>query len=67
MDNRITELEIKLSFLEDQVDAQNTTIFRQQQQIDILIREIQSIRDQIRDNTTRPEFHSLRDEIPPHY
>ena len=67
MDNRITELEIKLSFLEDQVDEQNTTIFRQQQQIDILIREIQSLREQLRDNATRPVFRSLRDEIPPHY
>ncbi len=63
---RLTDLEVKLSFTEDLVDDLNRTIFRQQQQIDLLINEIRSLRDQLT-NMPPEERRSLRDEIPPHY
>ncbi|WP_412480361.1 SlyX family protein [Azonexus sp. IMCC34839] len=63
---RLTDLEVKLSFTEDLVDDLNRTIFRQQQQIDLLINEIRSLRDQLT-NMQPEERRSLRDEIPPHY
>ena len=63
---RLTDLEVKLSFTEDLVDDLNRTIFRQQQQIDLLITEIRSLRDQM-NNIQPEERRSLRDEIPPHY
>jgi len=63
---RLTDLEVKLSFTEDLVDDLNRTIFRQQQQIDLLINEIRSLRDQLT-NMHPEERRSLRDEIPPHY
>ncbi len=63
---RLTDLEVKLSFTEDLVDDLNRTIFRQQQQIDLLINEIRSLRDQLT-NIQPEERRSLRDEIPPHY
>lgn len=64
VDQRLTELEIKASFTEDWLEQLNQTIFRQQEQIDALIREISQLRRQI------PEGNGvthLRDELPPHY
>jgi len=66
MESRIIELEIKASFAEDMLDELNRTIFRQQQQIDLLVNEIRALRDQVR-NAQPGEQRSLRDEIPPHY
>ena len=37
MDARITELEIKISYAEDMIDELNRVVFRQQQQIDLLV------------------------------
>ncbi len=66
VESRITELEIKASYAEDMIDELNRTIFRQQQQIDLLIGQIRELRDQVQ-NSTPAERRSLLDEIPPHY
>ncbi|MBS1145135.1 MAG: SlyX protein [Proteobacteria bacterium] len=66
MESRITELEIKISYAEDLVEELNRIVFRQQEQIDLLVREIRSLRDQIQ-NAQPNEPRSLRDELPPHY
>ena len=66
VESRITELEIKISYAEDMVDELNRTVFRQQQQIDLLVAQIKALREQIQ--TDAPgEQRSLRDELPPHY
>ncbi|WP_153130616.1 SlyX family protein [Dechloromonas hortensis] len=66
MESRITELEIKISYAEDMIDELNHTIFRQQQQIDLLISQLRALREQMQ--TSQPnEALSLRDELPPHY
>lgn len=66
INKRLTDLEIKLSLADDLLDQLNQTVFRQQQQIEALTREIIALRNQIPEekNTQLP---SLRDEIPPHY
>ena len=66
MESRITELEIKASYAEDQIDELNRTLFRQQQQIDMLISNIQELRQQMLSNPPAQTL-TLRDEIPPHY
>lgn len=66
MESRITDLEIKISYTEDLVEELNRTIFRQQQQIDLLAKELRNLRDQVQNNQPQ-EFRSLRDDIPPHY
>lgn len=66
MESRITELEIKISYMEDLVEELNRTVFRQQQQIDLLARELRNLRDQVQSGQPQ-EFRSLRDDIPPHY
>jgi SlyX protein len=64
VDERLTELEIKASFTEDWLEQLNQTIFRQQEQIDALIREISQLRRQMPEGNT---VTHLRDELPPHY
>jgi SlyX protein len=66
MESRITELEIKISYTEDLVDDLNRMVYRQQQQIDLLINEIKTLRDQVQ-SAAPGEQRSLRDELPPHY
>jgi SlyX protein len=48
------------------VDELNRTVFRQQQQIDTLAREINSLRQQIQ-SATPQQANSLLDDLPPHY
>ncbi len=63
---RMTELEVKFAFAEDMLDSLNATVYRQQQQIERLQREVRELREQIA-ATAPAEGRSLRDEIPPHY
>lgn len=63
---RITELEIKASYVEDTLDQLNMTIYRQQQQIDALIAEVRQLRQQVPAEGAGGA-RSLRDELPPHY
>ena len=66
IEKRLMDLEVKASFTEDLVEQLNQTIFRQQQQIDALIREVSQLRQQTPDGGSGG-FSSLRDELPPHY
>ena len=65
-EDRLAELEIKVSFADDLLDRLNELVYRQQRQIEQLQLELAALRGQWRDNTT-PTFRSLRDELPPHY
>ncbi len=65
-EKRLTDLEIKVSLADDLLDQLNQTIFRQQQQIDLLMRDITDLRNQMPEERTT-QLPSLRDELPPHY
>jgi SlyX protein len=65
-DLRLTNLEVKASFTEDMLDAINQTLYRQQQLIDRLTRDLQMLREQALDAGSGTE-RSLRDDLPPHY
>ncbi|MCE4555491.1 SlyX family protein [Pelomonas cellulosilytica] len=65
LEQRITDLEIKLSFTEDTVEQLNAVVVRQQAQIDRLVRELVELRD--RAAAEPGGVRSLRDELPPHY
>ena len=67
VERRLTELEVKLAFAEDLVERLNETVFRQQEQIDLLLREIVALRQQMRGAFDGGGLRSLRDELPPHY
>ena len=64
-DQRLTDLEIKASYTEDLLDQLNMALYRQQQQIDRLTREITQLRQQMPEDG--PASRNPRDEMPPHY
>jgi SlyX protein len=64
-DQRLTALEVKASFAEDLLEEVNHTVFRQQQQIEQLARELVALRRQMPRAADTPS--GTRDEVPPHY
>ncbi len=66
-EQRLTNLEIKASFAEDQIEQLDKVIVRQQQQIDLLLREIAELRQPVIDGDVTAVPRSLRDELPPHF
>ncbi len=65
-DKRLTELEIKVGLADDLIDQLNQTLFRQQQQIEFLAKELASLRQQMPQERST-QLPSLLDELPPHY
>jgi SlyX protein len=63
---RLMELEIKAAYAEDLLDQLNQTVYQQQRQIDLLLREVAELRRQLPEGSS-PVLRSLRDELPPHY
>jgi SlyX protein len=66
MESRITELEIKLGLNEDHLEELNRTVFRQQQQIDLLQAQMRELY-QLMQTEPPGDQRNARDEIPPHY
>jgi SlyX protein len=66
METRLAEIEMKLSFSEELLEALNSTVYRQQQQIDQLQQELRALREQVR-SAVPAEPRNLLDETPPHY
>ena len=65
-DQRLTELEIKSSYSEDLLEQLNMAVYRQQQQIDALLQELQRLRQHMPESGSGAP-RNLRDELPPHY
>jgi SlyX protein len=65
-DARLNEIEVKLGFVDDLLDALNRTVFRQQQQIEQLTLELAALRQQLRAGAAAAGGDP-RDETPPHY
>lgn len=66
LQERIMELEIKASYTEDLLEQLNMTVYRQQQQIDLLINEVRELKLQAPEGGGAA-VRNLRDELPPHY
>ena len=66
IEKRLTDLEVKASFAEDLVDHLNDLVARQQEQIELLIREVGKLKDRAPD-TGGGAARDPRDELPPHY
>ena len=65
-DQRLTNLEIKATYTEDLVEQLDEIITRQQQQIDLLLREVKELRQPLIDNIPTTG-RILRDDLPPHF
>ncbi|MES2191794.1 MAG: SlyX family protein [Pseudomonadota bacterium] len=65
-EQRLTNLEIKASFSEDLIEQLDKVIIRQQQQIDMLIREVAELKQPASDLASGMP-RNLRDDLPPHF
>lgn len=65
-EQRLTDLEIKLSYQEDLLDQLNQVVVRQQREIDLLLREVRQLRQQVPEGSG-PTFSRASEELPPHY
>lgn len=63
---RINELELKISFLDDSLEKLDQVVIRQQTQIDALISEIVTIKQSSTDGGLAAP-RNLRDDLPPHF
>jgi SlyX protein len=65
---RLVDLEVKASYAEDTLEALNQVVIRQQEQIDVLVREVRRLLDERRkgDDAAVPG-EAPADERPPHY
>ena len=66
MESRLTELEIRLGLEADHLEELNRTVFRQQQQINLLQAQIRELY-QLMQPAAPSEPRNPREEIPPHY
>lgn len=66
-DQRLTDLEIKVSYADDLLDTLNALVARQQEQIDLLLREVSRQRQRGSDDGLSAAPRDPRDELPPHY
>ena len=65
-DQRLTDLEIKATYTEDLLEALDQVVIRQQQQIDLLLREVTRLQE-LQTDSGLPMARSLRDDLPPHF
>ena len=66
IEERLVDLEVKAAYADDQLEQLSDQIYRQQQQIDLLLHELRLLRERLPEaGGTAPR--NLRDDIPPHY
>jgi len=66
MEDRLIALETKVALGEDQIDALNRSVYRMQEQIDLLQAQIRELY-LLMQPAGPGEARNPRDEIPPHY
>lgn len=66
MEARLEKIETKLGLAEDLLEELNKTVYRQQQEIDLLRQQMRALREQLERNLPA-EPRNIADEIPPHY
>lgn len=66
IERRLTELEIKASYADDLLDTLNEQVARQQDRIEMLLREVSRLR-QRGEGEPSASVRDPRDELPPHY
>jgi SlyX protein len=67
MEERITELEIRFMHQEQTINELSTTVYRQQQVIERLERDLRQLTDQVRMELPSLTKPAEEEEPPPHY
>jgi SlyX protein len=67
-DNKLIELEEKISYLQNMLDELNMVIFRQGEKIEKLTSQIKETNEKIiSQSESQPEHSVVLDDKPPHY
>ncbi len=67
MDDRTTELEIRLTHLEDTIEVLNQTIIKQHNEIGSLQLQVSILEKKIKTSQASPVAHESEETPPPHY
>ena len=67
MENRVTELEIRLTHLEDTIEVLNQTIIKQHGDIDTLQLQVSLLEKKIKASQSSPVAPESEETPPPHY
>jgi len=67
MEMRVTELEIRLTHLEDTIDVLNQTVIKQHADIEVLQLQISLLEKKIKAAQASPVAHESEETPPPHY
>ena len=67
IEKALTDLQVRVAFMDDLLDELNRTVAEQQDRIAALQREVSQLRQQSDSGAQGAGFRSLRDELPPHY
>ena len=67
MQERLTELEIKLAHLEDHIEVLNDSVIRQQSLIEKLEQKLDRLKDRFEAEREAGADSDAADEKPPHY
>lgn len=67
MDDRMAELEVRLAFQDELLDTLNTTVARQQRELDLLQQQMRVLYQQLKGINSGGNDAPAGYEIPPHY
>jgi SlyX protein len=67
MENRVIELEIRLTHLEETIEVLNKTVIRQHEEIDLLQLQVSILEKKIKASQSSPVAHENEETPPPHY
>ncbi|MCB1582290.1 MAG: SlyX family protein [Marinicella sp.] len=66
-ESKFIDLETRMAFLEDTVDALNKTVYQQSSQLDLLQHTIKNLQQHMKQVQNDIKEIKPEDEIPPHY
>jgi uncharacterized coiled-coil protein SlyX len=66
-DERLNELEARYTLQQQQLDSLSTVVWEQQRTIDILVREVQRLKDRLEAQGTPGPITADDEGPPPHY
>jgi SlyX protein len=67
MEDRVTELEIRLTHLEDTIEVLNNTVIKQHEVIDALQLQIANLEKKLKASQSSPVALESEETPPPHY
>jgi len=67
MDNRVTELEIRLTHLEETIEILNQSVIKQHEEIDLLKLQVSTLDKKLKAAQSSPMALESEETPPPHY